>query len=121
MSSTGKTLIKWKEFRRGSPGQLGLEHSPCEEKLRDQDWFSLQKRQLWEYLTAAPPNTYEEVMKESVPGSSQHDRKTRPDGDKCNQERLRLDLRKTFFTKRITRQWNRFPREVVSNHILSYS
>lgn len=50
--STGKTLIKGKEFSRGSPGQLGLEHSPCEEELRNQDSLSLEKRKLLEHLTA---------------------------------------------------------------------
>ena len=58
LPSTGKTLIKWKEFSRGSPGQLGLEHSPCEKKLRDQDWLRLQKRQLREHLTAAPQHLW---------------------------------------------------------------
>ena len=51
-------MIKWKEFSRGSPGQLGLENSPCEKKLRDQDWLRLQKRQLQEHLTAAPQHLW---------------------------------------------------------------
>lgn len=69
---------------------------------------------------SSSPSTYEEVTKEPVPGSSRHDGKTRAKGHTGNQERLRLDLRKTFFTKRISMQWNRLPREVVNNHIFSY-
>lgn len=60
---------------------MGLENLHCEEKLRDDDWLSLQKRQLSEHLTATLQHLLE-VMTEAVPGFSQHDERTRAKGGK---------------------------------------
>jgi len=35
---------------------------------------------------------------------------------KPKEGRFRLGVRKTFFTLRLARQWNRLPREMVDNH-----
>ncbi|KFV41711.1 hypothetical protein N341_01881, partial [Tyto alba] len=40
-------------------------------------------------------------------------------GSKLYQGRVRLDIRKHFFTKRVIKHWNRLPREAVDDPSLS--
>ncbi|KAK4821137.1 hypothetical protein QYF61_014232 [Mycteria americana] len=69
----------------------GLEHKSYEEQLRELGLFSLEKRRLRGDLIA---------LYSYLKGG-------------CSEGRVRLDIRKNFFTKRVIKHWNRVPSEVV--------
>ena len=104
----------WNRSRRWAPHHRGLEHLPYEDRLREQWLFSLDKRRLWGYLTAAS-----QYMKGAYRKAGEGlfwrtcSNKTRRNGFKLEDGRLRLDIRKKFFTVRVVRHWNRLSGGVV--------
>jgi len=92
----------------------GLEHLSCEERLRELELFSLEKRRLWADLTVAFQHLKGAYKKD---GDKLFSRaaynRTRGDGFKLKEGGFRLDINKEFFTMRVVKQRNRLPSEVV--------
>jgi len=101
----------------------GLQHLSYEERLRELGLFSLEKRRLqrdptvtFQYLKGA----YKQTGGDRLFTWSDIDR-IRENSFKQREGRLKLDIRRKFFTQKVVRHWNRLPSEAVDAPSLEVS
>ena len=87
----------------------GLEYLCYNDRLRELGLFRLEKRRLRGDLRAAFQYLKGAYRKDGEGLFSS----TRTRGNDLEEVRLRLDIRKKFFTMRVVKRWNRSPREAV--------
>ncbi|KGL79756.1 hypothetical protein N309_06821, partial [Tinamus guttatus] len=102
--------------RRATRMIRGLKHLPYEERLRELDLFSLEKRRLrgdlirvYKYLKGGSEEDAAGLF--SVVATN----RTRGKSHKLKHQKFHRNLGKNFLAVRVTEPWNRLPREVVES------
>jgi len=94
-----------------------LEHLSCEGRLRELGLFRLERRRIWADFITAFKYLKDDYKQEGNQLFTQVDSdRTRGNGFKLKEERVRLDVRGKFLTERMVRCLNNVLREVVSAH-----
>ncbi|KAK4824279.1 hypothetical protein QYF61_012839 [Mycteria americana] len=94
----------------------GLEYLSYEDRLRELGFSSLEKGDLvaaFQYLKGTYKKAGERLFTRACSD------RTRGNGFKVKEGRLRLDIRKKFFTMRVVRHWNTLPREATDASTLA--
>jgi len=107
--------------RRATKMIRWLQYVSYEDRLRELEFFSLEKRRLWGEVIAA--FQYLKGACEKAGGGlfiRACSNRVRSNDFKLKESRFVLDSRKNFFTMRVVRDWNKLPREVVDAPSLEF-